>query len=486
MKKELKVSKYLHFLQVDKGMHIGWNRFYPSIFIFNESALELLDRIDKNKPLAPGGEAEIGPFLEAFKKYRFIYEGDVDRSREDFVKMVHQKLEEPNREAANFYRLEEDYADLKLVNDECNLNCTYCVNEEVSPGKHLPPGTNNKKRKFSFEERERTINQCVDQFFARKIRKGIKRTKISLNGGEILVDWKLVKKLLRRISEEYPDIEVEYSINTNLAMLTEEIAEVFLENNFKVDISIDGYREAHNKTRRYHNGKGSFDDVIEKVELYRRLHKDKKNALKVFQGTIEFPDAFQPEEVYKMDKYGFVFARLAPNLLNVSQEDAGKKARLMGKFLELNSQYKDRFQVTELIFTKAKDKINQEEYRFAFNCQGLCGLPKMGIEINITNLSVSHLCGFIPGTSVPLEDLQYDIYNPKLWDVSYKFIKDRMEAVLTHCMDCRLVGICSGGCILSGIDTENRLNKAACVYQNEMWEIYVKKVFQDKKKKKNR
>jgi len=64
-------------------------------------------------------------------------------------------------------------------------------------------------------------------------------------------------------------------VNTNLTLLTEEIAEFFNRNNIDVYISIDGYREAHNRTRKYHNGKGSFDDIIEKVAIYRKHNKEK-------------------------------------------------------------------------------------------------------------------------------------------------------------------------------------------------------------------
>jgi radical SAM protein with 4Fe4S-binding SPASM domain len=167
----------------------------------------------------------------------------------------------------------------------------------------------------------------------------------------------------------------------------------------------------------------------------------------------------------------------------VPEEDARKKARIMGEFLQLNASFP--FQVTELIFTRAKKKINQQEYQFSFNCPGLSALPRLNIEINLSTLAVSHLCGFIEGATLPIEALGHDIYNPKLWEVSYRFIRERMETMFTHCMECSLIGICAGGCILSGLDRRNCINKAACVYQQEMWKIYVEKAYRDRKKKKS-
>ena len=462
----LGVSKYLHFLPMDNDIFIGWNRYFPAVFILNDAALDLMDRIKNHQPIEINEETD--KYIRELKKYKFLYENgsDFDPFRENFVRMVRREVEKPDRNARDFYRLKKDYAELKIVTDDCNLACAYCVNNY---------GRNPSDIKRKDEDKLKIVHSCIDQFMAGKIKNRVKEARIFFNGGEILVEWELIKDLVQRIAYKYKEIKVNYSMNTNLTLLTDEMAEFFNRFNFKLHISIDGYREAHNRTRKYHNGRGSFDDIIKKVEIYRHWNKEK--GLKSFQGTIEFPGDFEPEEVYKMEQYGFTSARLAPNLLNCSEEDAQKKARLMGKFLELNSLH--QFQVTESVFTRLKDKINQQEYRFNFNCQGLSMLYRIGLELNLSTLSLSHLCGFVPGAALPIEELGYDIYNPKLWEVSYEFIKGRMESVLKLCMECELVGICLGGCIMSGLDNENRLNKAACAYQKEMWKIYVKKAYED-------
>ena len=467
--KNLHVSEYLHYLPVDKDTYVGWNRYFPSIFILNGAALELMDRIAHDKPIEM--DEEIDEYLKEFKKYKFLYEGDFpdgDPSGRDFENMVREEVKKPDRYAEAFFKEEKAYEDLKIVTDDCNLACAYCVNDYG----RTPAGIKKKDG-----EKLKIVETCVDQFMERKTRNGGKETKIFFNGGEILVEWELVKAIVERTAEKYKDIRVDYGLNTNLTLLTEEMAEFFSRHNFNVHISIDGYREAHDRTRKYHGGKGSFDDVMEKVELYRKYNK---GGMKSFQGTIEFPDEFDPEEVYKMGKYGFVNARLAPNLLNCTEEDAIKKARLMGKFLELNDR--EEFQVTELVFNQLKRKVNQQEYKFTFNCRGLSAIYGTALEINLSTLSLSYLCGFVHDTAISMDELGYDIYNPKLWDISYQFIKDRMESMFTNCMDCELAGICVGGCIMSGLDNKNRLNKAACAYQKEMWRIYAGKAYNDSKK----
>jgi len=184
-----------------------------------------------------------------------------------------------------------------------------------------------------------------------------------------------------------------------------------------------------------------------------------------------------------MSEYGFDNARLAPNLLNVSEEDAKKKAQIMREFLEIKFPAPASISSHRTDFHQSKKKDKSKGFSNSpLIARGWAGFPIWESRWIYPTLSLSHLCGFIPRAAVPIEEMEYNIYNPKLWEVSYQFIKERMESLLKNCMECELISICAGGCILSGIDIENRLNKAACVYQKEMWKMYVKKAYEDRNK----
>jgi radical SAM protein with 4Fe4S-binding SPASM domain len=466
--KNFNVSEFLHFQKVDneRDITIGWNRFFPTIFILNRFALELLEAV-KNKKTIQYNE-EIEHFFNQLLKYKFIYLGRKDSSKDDFVKMMADSLGVLKKKGDDFFRLKKTYEAMTIFNNECNLACSYCVNQYKR--KHVPA----KKKTVN---RWKIINDCIEQFVLKKAGNSAEPVKISFNGGEILLEWKLTKKILQWLTEKCKTMNFEFNMNTNLSLMTEEIAKSLAQYNFKLDISIDGYKRAHDKTRKYHNGKGSFADILRGLTIYRKFNE--KNPINTFQGTLEYIDDFNPEEVYRMQKHGFLLARLAPNLLNVSREDALKKARLMGKFLELNNR--NSFQVKDLFFSKAKERINQDEYYFSFNCQGLSCHPHMTIYLNISTLQVSLLCAYVHNAWVPLKDLEYDIYNPKLWHRAYRFIEGRVKAIKKYCFDCHLVGLCSGGCIYTGLDNENQVNKAACTYQKKLWAIYIQSVYNDRK-----
>jgi len=463
MMRNIKLSEYLHFQEFDikKGICAAWNRYYPSIFLLNPFTLEILEAVKNKKEIEQDDETRA--FFKELFKYKFIYDTENDRSKDDFLRMIDQQLAAVKTRGESFYDSEEAYEGLGIYTDACNLRCGYCVNQH--------------KRKPApvikdFPGKLRIIKRCLSQYILRRKEKFPGPVKIIFSGGEILLEWKILKEVVSHLLEEYKGVTFEFEMNTNLTLMTREIAEFLSLHNFKVDISIDGYREAHNRTREYHNGSGSFDDVLKGVNILREFKKVNR-----FQGTIEYIDKFDPEQVYRMENYDFVEARLAPNLLDVPVEDAVRKAELMGKFLELNERH--RLQVTELFFSNAKEKINQDSYRFSFFCRGLSCLPQIVLSLNISTLRLSQLCPYVTDASLSLEKLEYDIYNKKLWETSYLFIKQRAAALKKYCLDCQLVGLCGGGCIYTGLDKENQLNQAACPFQKKLWSIYIDKIYHD-------
>jgi radical SAM protein with 4Fe4S-binding SPASM domain len=468
LNEELKTADNLHFHKVARGKWVGWNRYYPVTFVLNREAKKILDDISRKKRVK--SDDGVQEFIGHLKKTGVVFEGKKDPSKEQFMQMVRQKLEAPEKMAREFYSEEQDYEGLTFVNDRCNLACSYCVKEYKNT---RPPAACKSRNSI------KAIDLCIDQFMARKIKYGRKETTISFNGGEILLDWPIIKYIVEKVSTKYKDIEIKYIMNTNLTLMTQEIAQFCNRHNFNLSISIDGYKAAHNRTRKFHNGGRSFDKIIKSLQLYNQHNPEK--AIRSFQGTIEFPDMFRPEQVYRMKRYGFVHSRLAPNLLDAEEEDAVKKAKIMGAFLKLNTRHS--FQVTDAVFRTLKKRLNQDRYDFGYQCKGLSCLPKFGVELNISTLRMSLLCGFIDEATVSFDRLNDDIYNPVLWETARNFLHRRMESLFENCIDCELVGICGGGCILSGLDSENKVNKASCTYQKEVWKMYIEKVFRTGKPK---
>ena len=85
---------------------------------------------------------------------------------------------------------------------------------------------------------------------------------ISFFGGEPLLSFELIKKIVDYIESYYSDYLVHYMITTNGTLITKEIAEFMEENKFDIMISIDGTQEQHDYYRKFLNGYGSYLKVL--------------------------------------------------------------------------------------------------------------------------------------------------------------------------------------------------------------------------------
>jgi len=162
---------------------------------------------------------------------------------------------------------------VNLVNG-CNLNCKYCYIGAYQR-------ENNKLSESDFKK--------IINFF---IKQGITNLDFYFSGGgEPLINFELLKNI-PSISNEMGIKKLAVEINTNGTLITQEIADFFKENNFLVNVSIDGPKEVHNITRKYHTGKGSFDDVMRGLNILKQykvnfacktvLLPNSKNIIEIF------------------------------------------------------------------------------------------------------------------------------------------------------------------------------------------------------------
>ena len=460
MNKFLKISKHIASIQLKEDLFVAWNKYSPSILLLTSGGAKLLR--NPKAAISAKDNRRYAKFVETLAKHQFLYSEAEDPYKQIFYDSIFKKITDVDNNATEFYNRRGPYNNLYISNDHCNLNCGYCIrtykNEYNYTSKAMVP-----------KERTEKILSIVDQYIQERIKHETSPVPISFNGGEILLEWELIEEIIKRIEKKYHDIKFAYFMNTNMTLMNEGISKFLSDHNVEVHLSIDCYREIHNKTRKYHNGAGSFDDVIRGLSIFREHNID--NKIYGFQGTVEYPGEIIPEEIFRMNEYDFVEARLAPNLLNISKADARRKARLMGKLFKMNIGHK--LKVTDGYFDNMKKLVNMNNYSFFFTCVGLSCFPSFGINLNISKMSLSLLCSYINKAAVPLEQINYDIYHRNLWERAREFIMERANSIKEKCVGCNMVGICRGGCIMSGLDNENQMNAGACEYQREIWKKFL-------------
>lgn len=154
------------------------------------------------------------------------------------------------------------------VANTCNLHCTYC---------YANCGNYGRENTLMSEE---TIDKIIKSL--QKKYDFIKT--IYFFGGEPTINFPVIKKATKRLKELYPKTE-DYRIVTNATLVTDEMIDFFIDNGFKVYVSIDGPKEINDALRG-----SNFDQLMRvidrlknsrvgnKLELictYTKLHEEK-------------------------------------------------------------------------------------------------------------------------------------------------------------------------------------------------------------------
>lgn len=139
-----------------------------------------------------------------------------------------------------------------FVTTACNLKCTYCYEKIKNSDAKMERETSIKVLEFIYEK-------------ANEIRPN--KIYITFHGGEPLLAIDIVEFLISQLScyGESHNVEMFYSMTTNVTLYNPSMLPV-LEKINDLSVSIDGNKETHDLNRKFKNGVGSFDVVINKIK----------------------------------------------------------------------------------------------------------------------------------------------------------------------------------------------------------------------------
>lgn len=150
----------------------------------------------------------------------------------------------------NFFHRDVSFI-IKLTN-ECNLNCPYCYHFH-----------NNSRESYKLNMKMENIELAI----RRLIEYNRHNAHFIWHGGEPLLRDIHIFQYIIETQKKYCKsfMNISNSIQTNGTLLKEDWINFFIENNFHIGISIDGYRELHTKNRNIDTS--IFDVLMEKIKI---------------------------------------------------------------------------------------------------------------------------------------------------------------------------------------------------------------------------
>lgn len=205
-----------------------------------------------------------GDILKMFYENGFVVEDDCDERKI----LAHYF----DKDRYNVYLHDLRYT--AAMTYACNLACPYCYE---GPEKDTETFDN---------ERIDILLKNIDKNLSEK---DFKRIGITLYGGEPLLAYHQCVKLMESVSIicEQQNKEFWGEIITNGVLITEEVVDTLLKPYCDwVQITMDGGRDAHNKRRIRKDGSGTYDTLLDVLELLRdadinftlKLNVDRENA----------------------------------------------------------------------------------------------------------------------------------------------------------------------------------------------------------------
>lgn len=171
---------------------------------------------------------------------------------------------------------------LVKIASRCNLDCDYCYVYH-----HADQSWRNMPRLLSDEHQSAFVEKLAEYLHA----EGLKRAAVIYHGGEpLLAGHAQIVAFTRQIrSVVGPGVDIDFGLQTNGLILTEDALDAFEAEQISVSLSMDGPRVAHDIHRTTRKGRSSFKRVEAALERLKRRPS-------IFSGVIAVIDAgIEPE-----------------------------------------------------------------------------------------------------------------------------------------------------------------------------------------------
>nr|WP_162990785.1 Cys-rich peptide radical SAM maturase CcpM [Maliibacterium massiliense] len=219
------------------------------------------------------------------------------------------------------------------VTQQCNLRCAYCAFSGWYEGRQ------HANKWMAWETAKKAMDFYLDHIEEQE------NIRVGFYGGEPLLAFDLIKKCVDYIERHVEGREISFNLTTNGTLLTQEVEDYFAAHKIDILISLDGAKEEHDANRKYSDGRGSFDTIMENV---RRIKRDYPE----YGRTIGFNTVINPKsDLGCVEEFFDADSVLADNYMmfsDVEPTNLKEELQYSARFYEIR-----RYEYLKLLFMLA-------------------------------------------------------------------------------------------------------------------------------------
>ncbi|BBE31797.1 hypothetical protein OSSY52_19380 [Tepiditoga spiralis] len=334
-----------------------------------------------------------------------------------------------------------------IVTEDCNLRCKYCIFSDNYPHTH-----GYSSQKMTFEIAKKAIDYYLDLYKEKQAYGLGSNPVISFYGGEPLLEFNLIKEIVKYAKELNDNFE--FYITTNGTIMNDEIINFLISNSVKITVSLDGYKENHDRNRVFINNKRSFDVIIKNLtKLQEEKEKRGSNQPISFNCCYDnYTDMVKVVDFFSHARLGGAatfYAQISPydtsyydhcddlNKKGFIKENIDTKNQSIKKLLE---EYKEKLSKNEKVPEPLKFLFTSMFYikNAPRGQQGPLGnacIP--GSKIAVAPDGNYYLCEKMNETH-PIGNVNDGLE----WYKIQKIIKDYLEIIEKNCSNCNVKRLC--------------------------------------------
>lgn len=319
---------------------------------------------------------------------------------------------------------------IKPVGAKCNLSCDYCYYKSKDQREKT---VMNDKTLEKFVRQYLALPQSTFQF----IWHGGEPTLAGIDFFENVISLQVFHGKEKKISNE---------IQTNATLLNGKWIDFFEKNQFNVGVSIDGHQEVHDKYRKDHLGKGSFEKVIGSIALLRKSKLQWGALVVLTKASLELEkqifDFLVKNEIYNVDLLPVVFMgkkKSSPDEYSVSLEEFNRAiVKIFNLWWEMDEPNIRIRLFREMIHALLKEK--------PLRC--ICNSPGCANYFTIDHDGTIYPCEAFMG----IENFKFgNILNSNLEEIlaasRHRNFVARTKKIDSECCCCQWWQICPGRCV---------------------------------------
>lgn len=148
---------------------------------------------------------------------------------------------------------------IKPASGNCNMRCSYCFYADEQKNRKV----------YSYGIMEKDVLEVIVQ---KALSQARKQVTFLFQGGEPTLAGLSFYQKLKELEEKYNvrQIPIIHAIQTNGYLIDEKWAGFFAENGYLVGVSLDGFRELHNRYRKNVKGDTTFEQVFQGISCLKQ------------------------------------------------------------------------------------------------------------------------------------------------------------------------------------------------------------------------